>query len=150
MAERERDGQDEQDEHDDVVCQVLRGTLDAAVVLRTDAVVAFLDIHPLFKGHTLVSPVRHVDTLLELREDEMVPLWGAAQRIARAQTAALGAQGTFVAVNNVVSQSVPHLHVHVVPRTRGDGLRGFFWPRKRYVEGERDAYAALLREALAD
>ena len=137
------------DEHDDVVCQVLRGTLDAAVVLRTDAVVAFLDIHPVFKGHTLVSPVRHVDTLLELREDEMVPLLSAAQRIARAQSAALGAQGTFVAVNNVVSQSVPHLHVHVVPRTKGDGLRGFFWPRKRYAEGERDAYAALLREALA-
>lgn len=141
--------QDEQDEHDDVVCQVVRGTLDAAVVLRTDAVVAFLDIHPVFKGHTLVAPVRHVDTLLELREDEMVPLLSAAQRIARAQSAALGAQGTFVAVNNVVSQSVPHLHVHVVPRTRGDGLRGFFWPRRRYAEGERDAYATLLREALA-
>jgi histidine triad (HIT) family protein len=142
--------QDARDEHDDVVCQVLRGTLDAAVVLRTDAVVAFLDIHPVFKGHTLVSPVRHVDTLLELREDEMVPLLAAAQRIARAQSAALGAQGTFVAVNNVVSQSVPHLHVHVVPRTKGDGLRGFFWPRKRYAEGERDAYATLLREALVD
>ena len=141
---------DGQDEHDDVVCQVVRGTLDAAVVLRTDRVVAFLDIHPVFKGHTLVSPVRHVDTLLELREDEMVPLLSAAQRIARAQSAALGAQGTFVAVNNVVSQSVPHLHVHVVPRTKGDGLRGFFWPRKRYAEGERDAYATLLREALAD
>jgi histidine triad (HIT) family protein len=140
---------DEQDEHDDVVCQVVRGTLDAAVVLRTDAVVAFLDIHPVFKGHTLVSPVRHVDTLLELRDDEMVPLLSAAQRMARAQSAALGAQGTFVAVNNVVSQSVPHLHVHVVPRTKGDGLRGFFWPRKRYAEGERDAYAVLLREALA-
>ena len=138
-----------QDEQEDVVCQVVRGALDAAVVLRTDAVVAFLDIHPVFKGHTLVSPVRHVDTLLELREDEMAPLLNAAQRIARAQSAALGAQGTFVAVNNVVSQSVPHLHVHVVPRTRGDGLRGFFWPRTRYAEGERDAYAVLLREALA-
>ena len=137
------------DEHDDVVCQVVRGTLDAAVVLRTGTVVAFLDIHPVFKGHTLVSPVRHVDTLLELREDEMVPLLSAAQWIARAQSAALGAQGTFVAVNNVVSQSVPHLHVHVVPRTKGDGLRGFFWPRRRYAEGEREAYATLLREALA-
>lgn len=150
MTADERDEGAEQDEHDDVVCQVLRGTLDAAVVLRTEAVVAFLDIHPVFKGHTLVSPVRHVDTLLELREDEMVPLLSAAQRIARAQSAALGAQGTFVAVNNVVSQSVPHLHVHVVPRTKGDGLRGFFWPRKRYAEGERDAYATLLREALVD
>jgi len=137
------------EEHDDVVCQVVRGTLDAAVVLRTDDVVAFLDIHPVFKGHVLVSPVRHVDTLLELGEDQMVPLLTAAQRVARAIGTTLGAQGTFVAVNNVVSQSVPHLHVHVVPRTKGDGLRGFFWPRKRYAEGERDAYGALLREALA-
>ncbi len=136
-------------EHDDVVCRIVRGTLDADVVLRTDAVVAFLDHHPVFKGHTLVSPIRHVDTLLELREDEMVPLLAAAQRVARAIGTALGAQGTFVAVNNVVSQSVPHLHVHVVPRTRGDGLRGFFWPRRRYDEGEQLAYATLLREALA-
>ena len=136
-------------EHDDVVCKIVRGTLDATVVLRTDDVVAFLDHHPVFKGHTLVAPVRHVDTLLELRTDEMAPLLSAAQRIARAQSAALGAQGTFVAVNNVVSQSVPHLHVHVVPRTKGDGLRGFFWPRLRYAEGEQLAYAVLLREALA-
>ena len=134
--------------HDDLVCQVVRGTLDASVVLRDEHVVAFLDIHPVFKGHTLVSPVRHVDTLLDLPPDEMVPLLTAAQRVARAVSEALGAQGTFVAVNNVVSQSVPHLHVHVVPRTKGDGLRGFFWPRTRYAEGEREAYAALLREAL--
>ena len=140
---------DELDEHDDVVCQVVRGTLDAEVVLRTDDVVAFLDIHPVFKGHTLVSPVQHVDTLLELPPGLMVPLLSTAQRVARAMTEALGAQGTFVAVNNVVSQSVPHLHVHVVPRTKGDGLRGFFWPRTRYAEGERLAYGTLLRDALA-
>ncbi len=138
------------DQHDDLVCQIVRGTADADVVLRTDAVVAFLDHHPVFKGHTLVSPVRHVDTLLELAEDEMAPLLTAAQRVARALSDALGAQGTFVAVNNVVSQSVPHLHVHVVPRTKGDGLRGFFWPRLRYAEDERAAYAALLRDALED
>lgn len=137
------------EEHDDVVCQVLRGTLEAEVVLRTDDVVAFLDIHPLFLGHTLVCPVRHADTLLDLPVDQMAPLLTAAQRVARAQEAALGAQGTFVAVNNVVSQSVHHLHVHVVPRTKGDGLRGFFWPRRRYAEGERAAYGILLREALA-
>ena len=137
-----------EDLHDDVVCRIVRGTLDAAAVLRTDDVVAFLDHRPVFKGHTLVAPVRHVDTLLELGEDLMVPLLGAAQRVARAMSEALGAEGTFVAVNNVVSQSVPHLHVHVVPRTKGDGLRGFFWPRQRYAEGEQAAYAALLREAL--
>jgi histidine triad (HIT) family protein len=136
------------DEHDDLVCQIVRGTAEADVVLRTDDVVAFLDIHPVFKGHVLVSPVRHVDTLLELAADQMVPLLTATQRVARAVSTALGAQGTFVAVNNVVSQSVPHLHVHVVPRTRGDGLRGFFWPRQRYAEGEQLAYATLLREAL--
>jgi histidine triad (HIT) family protein len=145
-----RDVSETESEHDDVVCRIVRGTLDATVVLRTDDVVAFLDHHPVFKGHTLVAPVRHVDTLLELRTDQMVPLLAAAQRVARALTTALGAQGTFVAVNNVVSQSVPHLHVHVVPRTKGDGLRGFFWPRLRYAEGEQLAYAALLREALAD
>jgi histidine triad (HIT) family protein len=138
-----------EDEHDDVVCRIVRGTLDADVVLRTEEIVAFLDHHPVFKGHTLVAPVRHVDTLLELGEHEMVPLLAGAQRVARALSAALGAQGTFVAVNNVVSQSVPHLHVHVVPRTRGDGLRGFFWPRLRYAEGEQLAYATLLREALS-
>jgi histidine triad (HIT) family protein len=136
------------EQHDDLVCQIVRGTLDASVVLRDERVVAFLDIRPVFKGHMLVAPVRHVDTLLDLPPDEMVPLLTAAQRVARAICDALGAQGTFVAVNNVVSQSVPHLHVHVVPRTKGDGLRGFFWPRTRYAEGEREAYAALLREAL--
>ena len=135
-------------EHDDVVCKIVRGTLDATVVLRTDDVVAFLDHHPVFKGHTLVAPVRHVDTLLELREDEMAPLLSAAQRIARAQSAALGAQGTFVAVNNVVSQSVPHLHVHVVPRTKGDGLRGFFWPRTKYDSDEEAAEYAARRAAV--
>ena len=132
----------------DLVCSIVAGEADAAVVLRTDDVIAFLDHRPVFKGHVLVCPVRHVDTLLELAEDQMVPLLTAAQRVARAVSTALGAQGTFVAVNNVVSQSVHHLHVHVVPRTKGDGLRGFFWPRQRYAEGEREAYAALLREAL--
>ncbi|MGI8458852.1 MAG: HIT family protein [Propionibacteriaceae bacterium] len=136
------------EDHDDIVCRIVRGELDAAVVLRTEEVVAFLDHHPVFKGHVLVSPVRHVDTLLELPAELMVPVLGAAQRIAAAAVAALGAQGSFVAVNNVVSQSVPHLHVHVVPRTKGDGLRGFFWPRTRYAEGEMAAYAELIRGAL--
>lgn len=139
-----------QEEHDDVVCQIVRGTLDAAVVLRTDEVIAFLDHHPVFKGHTLVAPVRHVDDLLDLPTDLMVPVLTAAQRVATALSEALGAQGSFVAVNNVVSQSVPHLHVHVVPRTKGDGLRGFFWPRTRYADGEQLAYAALIREAVGD
>lgn len=133
----------------DVVCQIVNGELDAAVVARTDEVIAFLDHRPVFKGHVLVSPIRHVDTLLDLPADLMVPVFTMAQRVAVALSGALGAQGTFVAMNNVVSQSIPHLHVHVVPRTKGDGLRGFFWPRKTYAAGEREAYAARIREALA-
>jgi histidine triad (HIT) family protein len=132
----------------DVVCQIVRGELEAEVVHRDDAVIAFLDHRPVFKGHVLVCPVEHVDTLLELPTGLMVPLLSVAQRVARALGEALGAQGTFVANNNVVSQSVPHLHVHVVPRSRGDGLRGFFWPRVRYADGEQAAYGRLLRESL--
>ncbi len=137
-------------DHHDIVCQIVRDELDAAVVVRNRDIVAFLDHRPVFKGHVLVSPVRHVDTLLDLPEPLMVPLLTTAQRIAAALGEAFGAQGTFVAMNNVVSQSVPHLHLHVVPRTKGDGLRGFFWPRTRYGAGELDTYAALLRDALTD
>ena len=132
----------------DIVCQIARGELEAEVVHRNEQVVAFLDHRPVFKGHVLVAPVEHVDTLLELPEALMVPLLGTAQRVARALGEALGAQGSFVAVNNVVSQSVAHLHVHVVPRTKGDGLRGFFWPRVRYADGEMVAYGRLIREGL--
>jgi histidine triad (HIT) family protein len=109
----------------DVICQILSGELDAAVVARDEQVIAFLDHRPVFKGHVLVAPSLHVDTLLALPGDLRVPLLTMTQRIAAALVAALGAQGTFVAVNNVVSQSIPHLHVHVVPRTKGDGLRIF-------------------------
>ena len=132
----------------DIVCAIVAGELEAEVVLRDDEVIAFLDHRPVFKGHVLVSPVHHVDTLLDLPTALMVPVLTAAQRVATALGTALGAQGTFVAVNNVVSQSVPHLHVHVVPRTKGDGLRGFFWPRTKYANGEMAAYAAQIREAL--
>ena len=132
----------------DIVCQIVAGDLAAEVVLRDDDVVAFLDHRPVFKGHVLVSPVRHVDTLLQLPTGLMVPVLTAAQRVAVALSKAVGAQGTFVAVNNVVSQSVPHLHVHVVPRTRGDGLRGFFWPRTKYGHGEMAAYGQRIRDAL--
>ena len=132
----------------DVVCQIVAGELDAAVVLQDDQVVAFLDHRPVFKGHVLVAPVRHVDTLLDLPAELMVPVMTAAQKVARAVVEALGAQGSFVAINNVVSQSVPHLHIHVVPRTKGDGLRGFFWPRTKYGAGEIEAYARMISDAL--
>jgi histidine triad (HIT) family protein len=133
---------------DDIFCQIGRGDLDAAVVLRTDDVVAFLDHRPVFKGHVLVAPLQHIDTLLDLPQGLMQPLIMNAQRVAQAIVNALGSQGTFVAINNVVSQSVPHLHVHVVPRSKGDGLRGFFWPRTRYGQGEMDEYALKIKEAI--
>ena len=133
----------------DIACEIIEGRLAAEIVLRTPDVIAFLDHRPVFKGHVLVCPTRHVDTMLDLPAELVVPLFDACRRIAAAMTTALGAQGTFVAVNNVVSQSVPHLHVHVVPRSKGDGLRGFFWPRTRYAEGELAAYGQVLRDALA-
>ncbi len=105
-------------------------------------------LRPVFKGHVLVVPRQHLVTLGDLPEELMVPLFGAAKRVGKALTSGLGAQGTFVAMNNVVSQSVPHLHVHVVPRTKGDGLRGFFWPRTKYADGEAEQYAATIRTAL--
>lgn len=113
-------------------------------------VVAFLDTRPVFKGHVLVVPRTHVGTLLDLPDELATPLLGAARRIAAAMGPALGAGGTFVAMNNTISQSVPHLHVHVVPRSKGDGLRGFFWPRTRYDSPtEMDETARRLREVLA-
>ena len=132
----------------DIFCQIIAGTLDTEVVWRDETVVAFLDHRPVFKGHVLVCPARHVESLLDLPDELMQPLLATAQRVARAMGPALGADGSFVAMNNVVSQSVPHLHVHVVPRSKGDGLRGFFWPRTRYAAGEEADYAARLRVAL--
>jgi histidine triad (HIT) family protein len=132
----------------DVFCQIARGEINAAVVARTDELIAFLDHRPVFKGHVLIAPISHVDTLLDLPPELMTPLLTLAQRIAGAIVQALEVQGTFVAMNNVVSQSVPHLHLHVVPRTKGDGLRGFFWPRTRYGAGEIETYARLLADAL--
>jgi histidine triad (HIT) family protein len=134
----------------DVICQIVNGELDAAVVARNDQVIAFLDHRPVFKGHVLVAPIRHIETLLSLPDELMVPLLTMTQRIAGAIGSALGAQGTFVAINNVVSQSIPHLHVHVVPRTKGDGLRGFFWPRTRYGAGEIEEYADKIKSAIRD
>jgi histidine triad (HIT) family protein len=133
----------------DVFCEIARGDVAAAVVARTSDLIAFLDHRPVFKGHVLIAPIRHVDTVLDLPSDLMTPLLTLGQRVAKAIVDALGAQGTFLAINNVVSQSVPHLHLHVVPRTKGDGLRGFFWPRTRYAAGEIEVYADRLRSALA-
>lgn len=129
-----------------VFCAVVSGDQPAHVVWSDDEVVAFLDIRPLFHGHTLVVPREHVETLPDLPTDQVGRFFTRVQALAVAVRDSMGAQGTFVAVNNVVSQSVPHLHVHVVPRTKGDGLKGFFWPRTKY-ESEMQAAGVAARIA---
>jgi histidine triad (HIT) family protein len=128
-----------------VFCRIVAGETPAAVVLDEPALLGFLDLRPVFKGHVLLVTKAHVETLLDLPAELRDPLLEATQRLAAAVVEGLGAQGSFVATNTVVSQSVPHLHVHVVPRTKGDGLRGFFWPRTKYAsDDEMQAYAARL------
>jgi histidine triad (HIT) family protein len=132
-----------------VFCGVAAGQERSHVVLDEPEIIAFLDHRPVFKGHILVIPRRHVVTLPELPADLLGPLFGAVARCCTAVVDALGAEGSWVAENNIVSQAVPHLHVHVVPRRRGDGLRGFFWPRHTYDDDdEMVAYATRLRTAL--
>lgn len=132
-------------------CEIVSGVRDAHMVLETDESVAFLDIRPLFKGHTLLVPRRHHETLAELPPHLVAPLFLDARRLSGAMETGLGAAGSFVAMNNRISQSVPHLHVHVVPRRRKDGLRGFFWPRTKYASDEEAAQvAATLRAAVPE
>ena len=134
---------------DCLFCRIVDGTVPSFTVLEEPLVVGFLDTRPVFKGHVLLVPRIHVDTLPDLPRELLPTLMEAVQRTAAAMPAGLGAQGSFVAANNVVSQSVPHLHWHVVPRTRGDGLRGFFWPRTRYdSDEEAQGYAARLAAAI--
>jgi histidine triad (HIT) family protein len=135
-----------------VFCRIVAGELPAHRVLDDEHAVAFLDHRPLFPGHVLVVPRRHVVTLPDLPREEVGPFFERVQALAGAVPAAVDAVGTFVANNNVVSQSVPHLHVHVVPRRHKDGLRGFFWPRTKYADDEQMAevaarIAAQLRAA---
>ncbi|NKZ04778.1 HIT family protein [Actinomadura latina] len=132
-----------------VFCEIVKGERPAHVVLDAPDVMAFLDMRPLFKGHTLLVPRAHFETLTDLPGEFLGPFFGHAQRLAGAMESVLGAVGSFVAMNNRVSQSVPHLHVHVVPRNRKDGLRGFFWPRQKYdSDAEAADYAARLAAAL--
>jgi histidine triad (HIT) family protein len=131
-------------------CAIAGGDAPAQRVLEDDLAVAFLDVRPLFPGHVLLVPRDHVETLPDLPVADVGPLFERVRRLAVAVPRAMGATGSFVAVNNVVSQSVPHLHVHVAPRTKGDGLRGFFWPRTTYRDDDHAAeVAAAIRAALA-
>ena len=131
-------------------CQIVGGEDDAIVVLEDGATLGFLDHRPLFHGHTLLVPREHVETLPDLPDEVLPELFSNARLLARAMEQGLGADGSFVAVNNRVSQSVPHLHVHVVPRRFKDGLRGFFWPRHKYdSEKQAEEVGARLRESVA-
>jgi histidine triad (HIT) family protein len=130
-----------------VFCAIVAGEAPAEIVHRDDVAVAFLDRTPLFAGHVLVVPTEHVVTLPELTD--VGPFFERVQLLATAVPVAMEAQGTFVANNNIVSQSVAHLHVHVVPRTKGDGLRGFFWPRTKYGPGEAEAAGKRIRSTLS-
>ncbi len=132
-----------------VFCRIVAGAADAHVVWDDDVVVAFLDVRPLFPGHVLVVPREHIVTLPDLPVEAVGPFFERVRAVATAVPEALGAQGSFVAINNVVSQSVPHLHAHIAPRTKGDGLRGFFWPRTTYDDdAHAAAVAARIRSAL--
>ncbi|WP_322801403.1 HIT family protein [Thermoflexus sp.] len=130
-------------------CRILRGEAPAFMVLEDERSAAFLDQRPLFPGHCLLIPRDHYETLIDLPPELVGPLFQNARLLARAVEVGLGAEGSFVAINNRVSQSVPHLHIHIVPRRKGDGLRGFFWPRQRYAsEAEMAEIARKLREAI--
>ena len=131
-------------------CQLIAGEKASQIVFEDSVSVAFLDHRPLFPGHCLLAPRHHHETLADLPEELIEPLFTTAQQLARAVEVAMGAEGTFVAINNRVSQSVPHLHVHVVPRRRKDGLKGFFWPRQKYgSDAEMEAAAQAIRAALS-
>jgi histidine triad (HIT) family protein len=130
-------------------CRIIAGDEAAHFVFADETAVAFLDVRPLFPGHILLVPRAHHETLADLPVELVEPVFALTRRISAAIPAALSAEGSFVAINNKVSQSVPHLHVHLVPRTKGDGLRGFFWPRTRYPsDADARATAAKLRAAL--
>lgn len=128
-----------------VFCQIVAGDAPSHVVWDDEVAVGFLDVRPLFPGHVLLVPRAHVVTLADLATESVGPLFERARSLSAAMPEAMGAEGSFVAMNNTVSQSVPHLHVHVVPRTKGDGLRGFFWPRTSYDD---DAHAASVAERI--
>ena len=128
-----------------IFCRVASRAVDSLIVYEDEQTLAFLDHRPLFPGHCLLIPRTHYETLSDLPPAQIEPLFSAAQRLARAVETGMRADGSFVAINNRVSQSVPHLHVHVVPRRKKDGLRGFFWPRQKY---ESEDAARATRDAI--
>jgi histidine triad (HIT) family protein len=136
---------------DCIFCEVIQGKVSAPVVFEDEVSLAFLDHRPLFPGHCLLVPKEHFETLADLPKKLIAPFFLNAQLLSQAVESALDAEGTFVAMNNRVSQSVPHLHVHIVPRRRKDGLKGFFWPRHKYAtEEEMLITQKAIKNALAE
>src|SRR5436189_2297157 len=136
--------------NDCVFCKVINGDVAANIVFEDSLSVAFLDHRPLFPGHCLLVPEEHIETLGDLPKKLIAPLFSNVQLLSQAVEQALAAEGSFVAMNNRVSQSVPHLHVHIVPRRRKDGLKGFFWPRNKYTGDDHARETqAILRKAVA-
>src|ERR1043165_6623848 len=130
-------------------CRIVSGEVPATLVYVDENAAAFLDHRPLFHGHTLLVPREHVETLVDLPQKLVGPFFEAAQLLSRAVEQAMNAEGTFVAMNNRVSQSVPHLHIHIVPRRKKDGLKGFFWPRTKYKDdGELKVVQRKIATAL--
>ena len=133
-----------------VFCKIAEGAVPAHVVYQDEKILAFLDNGPIFPGHCLVCPKDHFETMYDLPNAMLEPLFAATRLIGLAIEDGLGAEGTFVAINNKVSQSVPHLHVHVMPRRRKDGMKGFFWPRRPYRDSDEAAdTAAKVRDAIS-
>ncbi|MGH2757466.1 MAG: HIT family protein [Actinomycetota bacterium] len=134
-----------------VFCDIATGSLEAHVVFENDVSLAFLDHRPLFPGHSLLIPRAHHETLADLPDELVAPMFAGARLLSSAIPKAMEAVGSFVAMNNIVSQSVPHFHVHIVPRRPKDGLRGFFWPRMKYKDGEAEMaeVAASIRAVVA-
>lgn len=130
---------------DCVFCEIAAQNVPAQLVYEDKDAIAFLDSHPLFPGHVLLCPREHYVTLLDLPTGLAGPMFLTTQLLARAVENAVDAEGTFIAINNRVSQTVPHLHIHIVPRRRKDGLRGFFWPRQPYKD---DAAREAVRDAI--
>ena len=131
-------------------CKILTKTLDAPIVWEDNQVLVFLDHRPLFPGHCLVIPKAHLETIQDLPDSLLTALFSTSRTLAAAMESGLAAEGTFIATNNRVSQSVPHFHIHVVPRRKGDGLKGFFWPRRKYKDAQEiTAVLDALRSAIA-
>jgi histidine triad (HIT) family protein len=132
-------------------CKIVRGEIPAAVVFEDDISLAFLDRRPLFSGHCLLIPRTHIETFADLPANLVGPFFADAQLVSRAVEKATGAEGIFIGINNRVSQSVPHLHVHIVPRRKGDGLKGFFWPRTKYeTEEEVKRVQEMILQAMEE